>query len=182
MKQSLIFKKFLQNEENEKLALWMCSDNWPYHGSSQPTLERVRENIKTGAFSSPDDLTFWVFIEGKSEPAGLLCLHEMTDDTPILDIRLKTEFRGIGLGPEIIEWLSAYIFTETDKERIEGHTRVDNIGMRKVFRQCGWVKEAHHRVCWPDSQGQKFDAITYAILKQDWINKTETPVNWDDEP
>lgn len=29
--------------------------------------------------------------------------------------------------------------------------------------------------------GARFDAITYAILKEDWQTGTTTPVNWHDE-
>ena len=51
--------------------------------------------------------------------------------------------------PEIITkhfgsiWLINLI--QSDKHRIEGHTRGDNIAMRRVFKACGWVLEGYYR-------------------------------------
>jgi RimJ/RimL family protein N-acetyltransferase len=165
----------------EKLAQWISREEWPFHGSDRPSLEKVQKWIADGDFEGDDNKTFWVYCPEMSEPVGLLALHELTDDTPIFDLRLRADQRKRGLGPQIVNWLAKYVFTHTDKLRIEGHTRVDNLPMRKVFRACGWVKEAHYRKCWPDSTGARFDAITYAILKEDWQNGTTTPVNWHDE-
>ncbi|EKD81825.1 MAG: GCN5-related N-acetyltransferase [uncultured bacterium] len=165
----------------EKLALWISREEWPFHGSANPSLEKVKTWIENGDFQGEDNKAFWVFCDGEPETVGMVCLHEMTDDTPIFDLRLKGSMRHKGLGRKVVRWLADYVFTHTDKDRIEGHTRVDNLCMRKVFRACGWVKESHHRRCWPDSSGKKFDATTYAILKEDWQNGITTPVNWDDE-
>jgi hypothetical protein len=53
--------------------------------------------------------------------------------------------------------------------------------MRKVFLQCGYVKEGHIRKSWPSENGYKLDTVIYGILREDWLYKTITPVNWDDE-
>jgi RimJ/RimL family protein N-acetyltransferase len=50
---------------------------------------------------------------------------------------------------------------------------VDNAAMRRVFEACGWVKEAHHRKAW-----RGFDAIGYAIPREDWESGRVTPVPW----
>ncbi|MEO8512109.1 MAG: hypothetical protein ABI543_00985 [Ignavibacteria bacterium] len=41
------------------------------------------------------------------------------------------------------------------------------------------MKEAHYRLAWPDKDGNRFDCTGYAILRQDWINKTKTKVDWE---
>jgi RimJ/RimL family protein N-acetyltransferase len=84
-----------------------------------------------------------------------------------------------GLESRPWSWLVGHIFeTMPEIQRIEGYTRVDNLPMRQVFRQCGFVKEAHFRKGWFDDQ---HDKVGYAILREDWETKTITPVNWNDE-
>jgi RimJ/RimL family protein N-acetyltransferase len=54
--------------------------------------------------------------------------------------------------------------------------------MRRTFRTCGYVKEAHYRQAWPSPGGTINDAVGYAILRTDWQAGTVTPPDWDDEP
>jgi RimJ/RimL family protein N-acetyltransferase len=78
--------------------------------------------------------------------------------------------------------LTKYLFERhANLERIEGTTRADNVAMRLVFRRCGFAKEAHFRRAWSGVDGERFDAIGYGILRDDWAKQTVTPVLWDDE-
>ena len=82
----------------------------------------------------------------------------------------------------MVKWSAEHVFTTMpDKPRLEGQTRVDNLAMRRVFRECGWVKEAHYRKSWPDANGTWLDSVGYAILREDWAEGKVTPVNWHDE-
>ncbi|WP_435612076.1 hypothetical protein [Streptomyces sp. bgisy159] len=54
--------------------------------------------------------------------------------------------------------------------------------MRRVFRACGYVEEAHYRQAWPTEDGTVCDAVGYAILRRDWRTGTTTLPDWDDEP
>jgi hypothetical protein len=40
----------------------------------------VRERIAQGDFQGPDKKAFWVYLDEHSEPVGMVCLHELTDD------------------------------------------------------------------------------------------------------
>jgi len=170
------------DSEAEKLARWIAAEHWPFHGSEHPTLDQVRQSIADGFYSGADNRTFWISLKGQTGPVGLVCLHELTDITPIFDLRLKSSVRNQGLGRAIVDWLARYLFTNTDKHRIEGHTRVDNTAMRRVFKACGWVKEAYYRQAWPDSSGKYHDALTYALLKTDWETGTTTGIDWNEDP
>ena len=66
-------------------------------------------------------------------------------------------------------------------ERIAGTTRHDNRAMRQVFCHCGYAKEGHFRRDWDGPDGQQYDTIQYAILREDWVSQTITPVPWNDE-
>ena len=62
--------------EADKLALWISREEWPFHGSSKPSLEKVKKWIEDGDFQGEDNKAFWILCENESEPVGMLCLHE----------------------------------------------------------------------------------------------------------
>jgi RimJ/RimL family protein N-acetyltransferase len=101
----------------------------------------------------------------------------------MVDLRVRAADRGRGVGGRAPAWLTGHVFTAfPGATRIEATTRQDNSAMRRVFRRCGWVKEAHYRDAWPGSGGAVHDAVGYAILRRDWESGTVTVPEWDDEP
>jgi RimJ/RimL family protein N-acetyltransferase len=170
--------------EREMLADFLSSHPWPYHASSSTSRNDVLQQIDEGAFSSPDTQRFWIVAES-NERIGLIKLFDLDDvedGSPLFDLRIHKTFRGQGIGKQAVEWLTRYLFeTYPTLGRIEGTTRVDNLAMRKVFRNCGYVKEGHLRKTWSVKGGQKLDTVMYGILREDWLSKTISPVHWDDE-
>jgi RimJ/RimL family protein N-acetyltransferase len=142
-----------------------------------PTPTVVRAWIDEGRFDLPDAAGHWIEVDG--ERAGLVVLRELGDMTPTFDLRLRAAFRGRGLGRAALRWLAEHVFATSDKPRLEGHTRADNLAMRAAFRAAGWVQEAHYRRAWPDEARRLHDAVAYAILRDDWASGTTTPVPWD---
>ncbi len=169
--------------EREMLADSLSSHPWPYHSDSQIKREDVLRKIDKGAFSSPDTQWFWI-IASSDKRVGLIKLFDLDDvedGSPLFDLRIHPEFRGQGIGKQAVTWLTRYLFeTFPTLERIEGTTRADNIAMRKVFVRCGYAKEGHIRKSWSGEDGKKYDTVIYGILLEDWLNKTVTPVNWND--
>ena len=87
---------------------------------------------------------------------------------PDIDVRVLTRFRGSGIATAMVEWAAAYVFTETDRHRPYGETRIDNAPMWRVFDRCGWLQEAHYRASWPDGEGGwDLGGLGYAILRSD---------------
>jgi RimJ/RimL family protein N-acetyltransferase len=167
----------------EKLASFLSSHPWPYHSGSQITQEEVLQKIDEGVYSSPDTQTFWIIAEPEQH-IGLIKLFDLDDiedGSPLFDLRIIPEFRGKGAGKQAVTWLTNYLFESYPVlGRIEGTTRVDNLAMRKVFLSCGYAKEGHIRKSWETVGGTKLDTVIYGILREDWLNKTVTPVLWDD--
>ena len=163
------------------LAEWLASDTWPFHVRSSQTQEAYHQKILDGAIAGEDEQVFWIHVPS-GRRSGLLRILDLNDPTPVIDLRLRSEFRRKGIGRAALLWLTQYVFETTpDKIRIEGHTREDNAGMRQVFKACGYVKEAHYRNAWPSENGTLYSSIGYGITRDDWANGEVSPVPWDDE-
>ena len=78
-------------------------------------------------------------------------------------------------------WQNMYSGYLSKKIRLEGHTRQDNLAMRKTFERAGFVKEAHLRKAWfSPKENSYYDAVTYGITREDFMGGTTTPVIWED--
>ena len=53
--------------------------------------------------------------------------------------------------------------------------------MKRAFRRCGWVKEAHYRQSWPTDDGRWLESVGYAILRDDWKLRQTTRVPREEE-
>ena len=59
----------------------------------RPTIATVTAAIDTGAFDD-DHATFWLVEDGAR--IGIAVLEDLTDDTPLFDLRLAAGARGRG--------------------------------------------------------------------------------------
>lgn len=166
---------FLPGSEAEALVEWIAADHWPFHGSPRPGPERVRGWVAAGRFHGPEARSFWLRAPG-GEPAGLVALQDLEDLTPVFDLRVATPWRRRGVGRRALAFVAEHALGALDRPRVEAHTRADNAPMRALLRAAGWVQEAHHRRAWPDEAGALHDAVTYALLREDHLRGTRTPV------
>jgi GNAT superfamily N-acetyltransferase len=133
-------------------------DSWPYHAGGGPV-----------AWTGPGIRSFWVIVDG--ERAGLVRLYDLDDGGPMFDLRLRTPYRGRGIGTTAVRWLTGWLFTELPAvTRIEATTRADNRPMRRVLGKCGYEREARYRQAWPVPGGEPMDALGYAVLRCDWAS------------
>lgn len=164
-------------DERDALIDFVAADTYPYNGVPEPTREQVASWIDKDFYAG----TFWITLGGATR-VGVVQYQDASAKHAEVHIRLHTAYRGQGIGAQAIVWLTNYLFrTYQAKHRVEGWTRVDNIAMRRIFRKCGYVKEAHLRLDFPTGDGAYMDNIGYAILRNDWRARTVTPVNWHDE-
>lgn len=152
--------------QDPALAAFLIADPWPFHGTVQHTPESVAKSVAGGAYAAPDNEPHWIW--SGDERVGLVVLRELEDPTPIFDLRLRGSARGNGLGGRVLSWLAGEVFGRHGKHRLEGHTRADNLAMRKCFARNAWQQEAHYREAWPDPDGIWHDATAYASLRSEW--------------
>ena len=80
---------------------------------------------------------------------------------------LDAERQGIGLTTEALRLLSAWIFRETEVQRVELSVTIANIAMWRVAQRAGFVLEgvARARCRWA---GVWHDVRNYALLRAEW--------------
>jgi RimJ/RimL family protein N-acetyltransferase len=165
-------------EDLATLVAWLTTDTWPFHGRPRPTAEQVHQAAAAGNFWGDEHRAFWVILDEASR-VGLVRIEYLSDTSPTTDFRIRTPYRGRGIGTQLVRWAADHLFsTFPEKLRLEGQTRADNLGMQRAFRRAGWVAEAYYRQAWPCEDGPVFDAIGYAIVRDDWANGTITPIPW----
>ncbi len=169
-------------EEQEQLIHFLMTNTWPYHGDSNPARHLIEKTIEDGGYQSDEVKTFWVKNE-KQEKVGIVKLYDLHDEIPMFDLRVADLYRGSGYGPDALKLVVDYVFGLSQKKiRLEGHTRQDNLAMRKTFERAGFVKEAQLRKAWfSPKEDAYYDAVTYGITREDYLDGVITPVIWEEE-
>ncbi|KMJ57258.1 acetyltransferase [Bacillus sp. LL01] len=169
------YTELTKETENELVQL-LTTETWPYHGTENPTEEAIKKSIAQNNYTNEGTKTFFIQYENQTT-IGMLRLFDLEDPSCLFDLRLKQKARGQNRGPQAVKWLTQYAFTNYPHLiRIEGHTRHDNLAMRKTFHNSGYVKEAYHRSAWPQND-KLFDSVGYAITRTDWEATTTTPIH-----
>lgn len=164
------------------LVEFFSSNDFPFHVNAEPwTVAKAEELIGSGVFHNNENEAFWLRHDSLGV-IGYVRLEDLTDDTPMFDLRLAKGIRGRGLGVACLRAVTDHVFTTMDVNRFEGHTREDNIAMRSTFIRGGWSKEAHYRRAWPATGQAPRDSVAYAILREEWESGTAVDVHWHDLP
>ena len=172
------FRPFERARDEAALYDLLCRERWPHRVKTTLTEADVRHELELGVYDNEDVLTFLIDVE--EELAGYVRADDLGKERtePQLDFRLRERFRGQGLGPIALAFITREVFTRYPQtRRIEGQTRRDNVAMRKVFVRGGYVMEAVYRQGWP-TDGEYHDGIGYAVLRSDWETGTLTPVDF----
>ena len=148
------------------LAEWLAAETWPFHSRPRLTPEDARREIRAGDFTGSNPTLL-----GRAH-RDRTCGHR---SVPLPRGREPGRGRSAGRASSGAGSRRTdggvgrdHLFTTTDKHRLAGETRVDNVAMRRVFERCGWVREAHYRQSWPTEDGSWTDSVGYAILRDDW--------------
>jgi RimJ/RimL family protein N-acetyltransferase len=175
-----IFRDFDAERDREALLALLTREEWTYRARPVISEGEVEDELERGIYAGEDVITVMIEVEG--EVAGYVRAEGLShaQEDPQLDFRLRAPARGRGIGLAALRHITELVFSRhPGKRRIEGQTRVDNVAMRKVFARGGYVQEAVYRRAWPGANGEFFDGIGYAILRDDWESGTVTPVRWD---
>ncbi len=175
MSNHLSFRPFALSEA-EQLADLITGNDWPFHVNRQPKREQVLKSIEDGNYTGDENRTFWICLDNQPDPVGIIVVEELDEREPVFDLRLSAAARYQGLGQKVLKWLADYVFQNTDKHKLDGHTLAGNQAMKKVFEKSGWVQEAYYRQGWPNLTGGYDDSLAYALLRSDWETGSVTAI------
>jgi RimJ/RimL family protein N-acetyltransferase len=153
------------------LGQFFAASEWPYHVERRVDANWVRGRLESGHFFGQDSRSFWIRVGVETPddiPIGLGRVFDLSDLTPLLDLRIAATARGRGYGSLALRGLTTWLFSEyPETGRLGGYTRHDNSPMRRVFEKCGFQLEALHRRAWRVDGGEPVDAVGYAILREE---------------
>lgn len=153
--------------DGTEIAVWLSSDDWPFHYTRRPKFSDVLAQAERGAFAGDDVRSFWVVGDGVR--LGLIRIFDLLDMNPLFDLRVSSVSRGQGVGEASLRWATEFVFATFEGAwRFGGYTRADNRAMRRVFEKVGFLLEARHRDGWRSESGEFFDSVGYAILRREW--------------
>ena len=116
----------------ETLVVWLTTDTWPFHGRTTMGADQVRAAAADGAYWGDEHRAFWVVVDEASR-VGLVRLEYLKDTSPTTDFRIRTPYRGRGIGTAMVRWAADHLFTHyPDRLRLEGQTIRD-----KSLKQLG---------------------------------------------
>ena len=156
------------NTDAALLGEFLAGSEWPFHYERHVDANWVRGRLESGHFFGADARSFWIRGEASAAPLGLVRVFDLSDMTPLFDLRVASAARGNGVGTLALRELTRWLFAQhPDGGRLDGYTRHDNLGMRRVFEKCGFTQEALHRRAWRVDEGEPLDAVGYAILREE---------------
>jgi RimJ/RimL family protein N-acetyltransferase len=139
-------------------------------GRCNGTSELTAEQAASITIVDQETASFWV--RDADLPIGLIRVFELSDlaaGSPLFDLRLADTYRGRGIGPVAVRWLTSHLFGEhPGLMRIEVTIRHDNMAMQHVFDRCGYRQEGRLGEAWVHADGGRFDTLIYAILRREW--------------
>jgi len=106
------------------------------------------------------------------EPLGTVGWHRMNYGPPPrsdawnFGITIRPEYRGQGYGTEAQRLVARWLFDNTDLNRVEASTDVENVAEQRALEKAGFVREGIQRGA-QFRAGAYHDLITYARIRTD---------------
>ncbi|GGR89568.1 hypothetical protein Snoj_63040 [Streptomyces nojiriensis] len=91
----LTYRRYADADADDLVA-FLAGDAWPFHGSAVVDPEQARQWAAEGRFDNAETRSFW--IDGGGEALGLVRLMDLGDSTPVFDLRIRSRYRGRGIG------------------------------------------------------------------------------------
>lgn len=162
--------------DRDALTAFLTGNRFPFHVRERLTAAQVAADIDAGRWGDDRTEAFWIDDDERGR-LGLVRLEDLDDPTAMIDVRLAEPWRGRGVGAGVLTLAAQYAFrTHTGVVRVEGHTREDNVAMRRTFEKSGWAREGWFRDGWPVVGGAPMATVAYAVLRRDAAGGAPTPV------
>ncbi|MFP3440690.1 GNAT family N-acetyltransferase, partial [Pantoea sp. SIMBA_133] len=95
--------------DRDALVALLTENAWPFHTRPRVTRPEAEKAVDGGAWEDEDHRTFWIE-HPEHGRVGVVRLEDLTDPTPLFDLRVAERFRGRGLGAQILTALTRRVF------------------------------------------------------------------------
>jgi ribosomal-protein-alanine N-acetyltransferase len=138
----------------------------PWYPMPRTSLTRLREGIaKSGFWSEEDGIMVAVDPEGRM--VGMVNWELLNSDVPDVELGYRVfeaSDWGSGIGAEMLDLLSAWLFDTYRMNRLRLTIHVDNFGSQRVAEKCGFSLESTAREGWY-SKGRWHDVHVYILTR-----------------
>jgi GNAT superfamily N-acetyltransferase len=129
--------------------------------------EKLAAELDEGVWASDEQVGWAVMVNG--DPAGVAFARTLASGDGVLDIRLREDVRGRGVGREVLRQLADHHFADNPSlRRLEGRTHEDNVPMQRAFNAAGFRMEARYRDALELADGTYASEWGYALTRGDW--------------
>lgn len=154
--------------DRDALTAFLTGNVFPFHVRERLDATQVTADIDAGRWGDDRTEAFWIDDDERGR-LGLVRLEDLDDPTAMIDLRLAERWRGHGVGAEVLPLAVEHAFRmHAGLVRVEGHTREDNMAMRRTFEKSGWVREGWFRDGWPVVGAPPLASVAYAVLRREW--------------
>jgi len=168
----LILRRFEISDAEEMYANWANDPEvtrymiWTTH----PNVEHSREILSKWVEGYRDNTCFNWAIEFKPEKTLVGSVGGDFMDPLIFSFGycLSRAYWGRGIVPEAARAMIAYVFDNTNVNRIEAFHDPENSKSGRVMQKCGMILEGTLRQCLFTSNRGISDRVTYSILREDY--------------
>jgi RimJ/RimL family protein N-acetyltransferase len=153
-------------------AAWLVDLDQSASGRLAPAIgfvkERLTEDLEHGAWTSDDRWGWAIVVDGA--PAGFALVTGMHDGDGTVQLRIGPQYRGRGVGREVLRQLADHHFAANDRlQRLVGMTHERNIPMQRAFTAAGLGMEARYRDAIQQADGSLAALWGYALTRNDWV-------------
>lgn len=125
------------------------------------------EELAVGDWATDDRWAWAVMVDG--DPVGFAIVTGMASGDGRVQIRLRADARGQGVGREALRKMADHHFADNgDLQRLVGLTHERNLGMQRAFNAAGFRMEARYRDTTTDAMGAPAATWGYALTRRDW--------------
>lgn len=176
----LLLRKFTPEDAEAAYRNWTSDDavteflRWPTHSDLSVTESIVGEWARES--EKPDFYQWAIVLKELGEPVGTISVVEKNDELDILHIGycIGSRWWHQGITSEAFSAIIPYLFEEVGANRIESQHDPHNPNSGAVMRKCGLKYEGTLRQADRSNRGI-VDACIYSLLRDEWLEKTQTP-------
>jgi RimJ/RimL family protein N-acetyltransferase len=128
-------------ESRDSKLIWEWRND-PLTRQMSRTTDPIAWETHAAWYAGTDSRILMAFVDG--EPAAMLRFDLIEPDHAEININLKPEVRGKGLGEPILVAGCTYGFDTLGLVRIRAEVKPENLASIKIFERAGFVPEGDH--------------------------------------